>query len=108
MGTQNYTPAGILFAMFGGLVGAVYASFRDGDGWKRTTWEALIAVIAAAAVAEHFLPPTRVWLCCGAGVAVGLVIGYVLDSVQAVAPSTVRGLLEKLAGSIAKTDKADK
>ena len=108
MGTQNYTPAGILFAMFGGLVGAVYASFRDGDGWKRTTWEALIAVIAAAAVAEHFLPPTRVWLCCGAGVAVGLVIGYVLDSVQAVAPSTARGLLEKLAGSIAKTDKADK
>ena len=32
MGTQNYTPVGILFAMFGGLVGAVYASFRDGDG----------------------------------------------------------------------------
>ena len=84
------------------------ASSRNGDGWRRTFWEALIAVIAAAAVAEHFLPPSRVWLCCGAGVAVGLVIGYVLDSVQAVAPSTVRGLLEKLAGSIAKTDKADK
>ena len=64
--------------------------------------------LASHVLAEHFLPPSRVWLCCGAGVAVGLVIGYVLDSVQAVAPSTVRGLLEKLAGSIAKTDKADK
>ena len=66
-------------------------------------------MIAAAAVAEHFLPPGRVWLCCGAGVAVGLVIGYALDAVRETAPAVkdvaretvpaiVRAFLEKFAG----------
>ena len=104
----NYTPAGILFAMFGGLVGAAYAGTRDGEGWRSTVWEILIAAIAAAAAADHFLPPERVWVSCCAGVVVGLVIGYVLDSVRAMAPAVVRGFLEKLAGTLVKSDKTDK
>lgn len=101
----EFLPACVAASMAGGIFGAVYASSQDGDTIVRTFFEAGIAAVAAAAVAEHFLPPDRVWLCCISGLGVGLITGYVLDSVRAVAPSTVQRVLEKLAGKVA--DKAD-
>lgn len=101
----NFLPAGIAAAMVGGVIGAVYASMQDGDTIGRTVSEALIALVASAAVVEHFLPPEKVWLCCAAGIGAGLITGYVLDSVRALAPSTVQRMLEKLAGKAA--DKAE-
>lgn len=101
----DFLPVGIAAAMAGGVIGAVYASMQDGDTIGRTVSEALIALVAAAAVAEHFLPPEKVWLCCAGGIGAGLITGYVLDSVRAVAPSTVQRVLEKLAGKAA--DKAE-
>ena len=101
----DFLPVGIAAAMAGGVIGAVYASMQDGDTIGRTVSEALIALVAAAAVAEHFLPPEKVWLCCAGGIGSGLITGYVLDSVRALAPSTVQRVLEKLAGKAA--DKAE-
>ncbi|MEZ7686648.1 hypothetical protein O3683_11245 [Neisseria flavescens] len=101
----DFLPVGIAAAMAGGVIGAVYASMQDGDTIGRTVSEALIALVAAAAVAEHFLPPEKVWLCCAGGIGAGLITGYVLDSVRALAPSTVQRVLEKLAGKAA--DKAE-
>lgn len=100
----DFLPVGIAAAMAGGVIGAVYASMQDGDTIGRTVSEALIALVAAA-VAEHFLPPEKVWLCCAGGIGAGLITGYVLDSVRALAPSTVQRVLEKLAGKAA--DKAE-
>lgn len=101
----DFLPIGIAAAMAGGVIGAVYASMQDGDTIGRTVSEALIALVAAAAVSEHFLPPEKVWLCCAGGIGAGLITGYVLDSVRALAPSTVQRVLEKLAGKAA--DKAE-
>lgn len=101
----DFLPVGIAAAMAGGVIGAVYASMQDGDTIGRTVSEALIALVAAAAVAEHFLPPEKVWLCCAGGIGAGLITGYVLDSVRALAPSTVQRVLEKLVGKVA--DKAE-
>lgn len=101
----DFLPVGIAAAMAGGVIGAVYASMQDGDTIGRTVSDALIALVAAAAVAEHFLPPEKVWLCCAGGIGAGLITGYVLDSVRALAPSTVQRVLEKLAGKAA--DKAE-
>ena len=101
----DFLPVGIAAAMAGGVIGAVYASMQDGDTIGLTVSEALIALVAAAAVAEHFLPPEKVWLCCAGGIGAGLITGYVLDSVRALAPSTVQRVLEKLAGKAA--DKAE-
>ena len=101
----DFLPVGIAAAMAGGVIGAVYASMQDGDTIGRTVSEALIALVAAAAVAEHFLPPEKVWLCCAGGIGAGLITGYVLDSVRALAPSTGQRVLEKLAGKAA--DKAE-
>lgn len=101
----DFLPVGIAAAMAGGVIGAVYASMQDGDTIGRTVSEALIALVAAAAAAEHFLPPEKVWLCCAGGIGAGLITGYVLDSVRALAPSTVQRVLEKLAGKAA--DKAE-
>lgn len=101
----DFLPVGIAAAMAGGVIGAVYASMQDGDTIGRTVSEALIALVAAAAVAEHFLPPEKVWLCSAGGIGAGLITGYVLDSVRALAPSTVQRVLEKLAGKAA--DKAE-
>ena len=50
-GTQ-YTPAGIVFASAGGVIGAVITSRADNDGWPRTLAEALVAAFAAAALGE--------------------------------------------------------
>ena len=100
----DFLPVGIAAAMAGGVIGAVYASMQDGDTIGRTVSEALIALVAAA-VAEHVLPPEKVWLCCAGGIGAGLITGYVLDSVRALAPSTVQRVLEKLAGKAA--DKAE-
>jgi len=107
-GTQ-YTPAGIVFAIAGGIIGAVITSRADNDGWPRTLAEALVAAFAAAALGEYYLPLTRVWVCGFAGVAVGLVAGYALDAVRETAPAVkdvaretvpaiVRAFLEKFAG----------
>ena len=65
-GTQ-YTPAGIVFAIVGGVIGAVITSRADNDGWPRTLAEALVAAFAAAALGEYYLPLTRVWVCAGCG-----------------------------------------
>ena len=98
----DFLHVGIAAAMAGGVIGAVYASMQDGDTIGRTVSEALIALVAAAAVAEHFLPPEKAWLCCAAGIGAGLITGYVLDSVRALAPKVLRsylgGLAEKLTG----------
>lgn len=96
----EFLPGGVLSAIVGGVFGAVYASSQDGDTVGRTFSEAVIAAIAAAAVAEHFLPLNKIWLCCISGVGSGLVTGYVLDSVRAIAPSFVQRVLGKAAGKI--------
>ena len=87
-----------------------YAAVFAKNGEKLVTTElyykfAAVPLWAAAAVAEHFLPPEKAWLCCAAGIGAGLITGYVLDSVRALAPSTVQRVLEKLAGKAA--DKAE-
>ena len=97
---QEHLPVGIVSAIAGGIIGAVYASAQDRDTLGRTFFETLIASVAAAAVAEKLLPLHLVWQCAIAGVGTGLVTGYVLDSIRALAPATVQRILEKLAGKI--------
>lgn len=104
---QTLFPAGIVFAIGGGILGALGA-FEQGHGtWQRVCIEAAIAAVLAAAVAENYLPLVKAWLCGGFGVGVGLVAGYVLDAVKAVAPDTVRRLAERLAKRYAPDDKTE-
>lgn len=109
-GTQ-YMPDIVLFAMAGGVGGAVIASRTDGDKWQRTLWEALAAGIASAALAENYLPANKVWLCCLTGLIVGLVSGYALDAVREMAPAAVRdflgGIAGRLTGRVPRTPKEE-
>lgn len=97
MNWQTLFPLGIVLAMSGGVLG-VLGTFENGHGTlRRAVIEAAIAAVLAAAVAENYLPLAKAWLCGGFGVGVGLITGYVLDAVKAVAPDTVRRIADKIA-----------
>lgn len=110
LGAQ-YLPDIVLFAMAGGVGGALIASRTDGDRWQRTVWETLAAGIASAALAENYLPANKVWLCCLTGLIVGLVSGYALDAVREMAPAAVReflgGIARRLTGKMPHTTKEE-
>ena len=90
-------PLGILFAMVGGILGALWASIQNHDGLVRSFLEALISAIAAAAVADYLLPINRIWVCAGIGVLVGLLVGHALDVIKVIAPTVLKGFVESLA-----------
>ncbi|AUX62021.1 hypothetical protein JF634_00975 [Simonsiella muelleri] len=86
-------PAGIIFAMAGGVIGVLGATELGHSSIRRVVGEVLISAIFAAAVAEYRLPLEKVWLCGGAGVIVGLITGYALDAVKAIAPNLINTAL---------------
>ena len=95
MGLQQFFSAGILFAMLGGVLGAVWASAKEHDTPFQFFIEA--AVSAAAAVAENYLLLNQVWLCAISGAGVGLMTGTALDAAYALAPKISKGFVKGLA-----------
>lgn len=91
---------GMLFAAAGGVLGGVWASLQEHDRPMQAVLEAFISAIAAAAVAERFVPMNQVWTCAAAGVFVGIMMGHALDTVRALAPKVLRGYLSGLAEKV--------
>lgn len=88
---------GIAFAMMGSIAGSIYSAVTQANSWRRALIEIAIGMIAAAAVAERYLPSVGVWQCGIVGLVVGLATGYALDSFTAIAPKAVREAVEAVA-----------
>ena len=63
MNWESVFPLGILFAISGGILGAVWASLNDDDNKKQAVAEVVIASMLAAALAEYKLPLNMIWVC---------------------------------------------
>ena len=94
---QQFFSAGILFAMLGGVLGAVWASAKEHDTPFQFFIEAAVSAVAAAAVAENYLLLNQVWLCAISGAGVGLMTGTALDAAYALAPKISKGFVKGLA-----------
>lgn len=97
---MGFMQFGLLFAAAGGVLGGVWASLQEHDRPVQAVLEAFISAIAAAAVAERFVPMNQVWTCAAAGVFVGIMTGHALDTVRALAPKVLRGYLGSLAEKV--------
>ena len=93
---QQFFSAGILFAMLGGVLGAVWASAKEHDTPFQFFIEAAVSAVAAAAVAENYLLLNQVWLCAISGAGVGLMTGTALDAAYALAPKISKGFVKGL------------
>ena len=94
-------PLGVVFAIGGGVLGAVWASLHDGDNWRQAAAEWVIASVLAAAIAEYQLPLGKIWICAAGGVFAGLITGHLLDAVSAAAPNFIKALVGKMADKYA-------
>lgn len=101
MNWESVFPLGILFAIVGGILGAVWASLNDDDNKKQAVAEVVIASMLAAALAEYKLPLNMIWVCAAGGVFAGLITGHLLDAVSAVAPNFIKALIGKMADKYA-------
>lgn len=90
---QQFFSAGILFAMLGGVLGAVWASAKEHDTPFQFFIEAAVSAVAAA-VAENYLLLNQVWLCAISGAGVGLMTGTALDAAHALAPKISNGFIK--------------
>lgn len=90
-------PTGIIFAICGGMLGSIWASFEDHDSFGRSVLEALIALVAAAAAAEEYLPVDKIWVCGIGGVIIGLLVGHALDIIKIMAPKVIQSSIEAFA-----------
>lgn len=98
---QNVFPLGVVFAIVGGVLGALWASLNDDDNWQQAASEMVIASVLAASLAEYKLPFSMVWVCAAGGIFAGLITGHLLDAVSAAAPNFIKSLIGKLADKYA-------
>lgn len=101
MNWGNVFPLGIVFAIAGGILGAVWASLNDDDNWQQAVAEIVIASVLAASLAEYQLPLSMVWVCAAGGIFAGLITGHLLDAVSAAAPNFIKALIGKMADKYA-------
>ena len=101
----NVFPLGIVFAIMGGILGAVWASLNDDDNWQQAVAEIVIASVLAASLAEYQLPLSMVWVCAAGGIFAGLITGHLLDAVSAAAPNFIKSLIEKMADKYVPKEK---
>ena len=96
--TLSFTPQ-IIFAMLGGLLGALIASDRERYGWQLSVMFGIAAIAFAAAMGEYLFIKRSIesifWLFV-LNVPLGMIVGSTLDVLRIASPP----LIEKLVNGI--------
>lgn len=99
--TSSLTPQ-IIFAMLGGIVGALIASDFKRYGWLLSCLF-IFASIAMAASAGEYLQQSKgiqsIWLLLVLNIPLGMVVGATLDVIRIVSPSLIERLVVNVGNS---------
>ncbi|MBP6861335.1 MAG: hypothetical protein KBC57_03150 [Neisseriaceae bacterium] len=96
MDVSGVLTTGVVFAAAGGGLGAIWAIDRVKGRWVPALLGVPIGMIFAGAVAEYFLPNTMPLANAAVGIIAGVVSGYALDALKAVAPQILPMVLERI------------
>lgn len=99
--TSSLTPQ-IIFAMLGGIVGALIASDFKRYGWLLSCLF-IFASIAMAASAGEYLQQSKgiqsIWLLLVLNIPLGMVVGATLDVIRIVSPNLIKKLVVNVGNS---------
>ena len=93
-----FTPQ-VLFAMFGGFIGALISSDRKRYGWQLTLLFMVVAIFASAGMADYLYTNKKIvsiWWMFILNVPLGMVIGATLDAIRITSPRLIEQLVNKL------------
>ena len=99
--TLTLTPQ-IIFAMFGGFVGALISSDRKRYGWQLSILFGLVALSLAAATGEYLVNVreiTSLWWLMVLNVPLGMVVGSTLDVLRITSPPLIEKLVKGIGNS---------
>lgn len=92
----------IIFAMFGGFLGALIASDRKRYGWQLSILFGLVSLALAAATGEylvHVREITSLWWLMVLNVPLGMVVGSTLDVLRITSPPLIEKLVKGIGDS---------
>ena len=93
-----FTPQ-VLFAMFGGFIGALISSDRKRYGWQLSLLFMVVAIFASAGMADYLQTNKNIvsiWWMFILNVPLGMVIGATLDAIRITSPRLIEQLVNKL------------
>ena len=93
-----FTPQ-VLFAMFGGFIGALISSDRKRYGWQLSLLFMVVAIFASAGMADYLHTNKKIvsiWWMFILNVPLGMVIGATLDAIRITSPRLIEQLVNKL------------
>ena len=93
-----FTPQ-VLFAMFGGFIGALISSDRKRYGWQLSLLFMVVAIFASAGMADYLYTNKKIvsiWWMFILNVPLGMVIGATLDAIRITSPRLIEQLVNKL------------
>ena len=93
-----FTPQ-VLFAMFGGFIGALISSDRPRYGWQLSLLFMVVAIFASAGMADYLHTNKKIvsiWWMFILNVPLGMVIGATLDAIRITSPRLIEQLVNKL------------
>lgn len=92
----------IIFAMFGGFIGALIASDRKRYGWQLSILFGLVSLALAAATGEYLVNVreiTSLWWLMVLNVPLGMVVGSTLDVLRITSPPLIERLVRGIGDS---------
>ena len=92
----------IVFAMFGGFIGALIASDRKRYGWQLSILFGLVTLALAAATGEYLVNVreiTSLWWLMVLNVPLGMVVGSTLDVLRITSPPLIEKLVKGIGNS---------
>lgn len=92
----------IIFAMLGGMLGAMIASDRKRYGWQLSILFGLVALALAAATGEYLVNVreiTSLWWLLVLNVPLGMVVGSTLDVLRITSPPLIEKLVKGIGDS---------